>query len=243
MKIQPKTGTKKPLYALGASLLIGATLMSGCHGGGIVEYGGETETTSYPSSETSLETIASDASSAYLSIALDMRTFTPEEALAWAKEQNIPVFEDSVCTSGKETWQAFCDMAYAKQGTEILCAYYYSAQCDAESQLHFYLIRCDSTYFRIDSRDCTEEYPEFEARFNYLMHFVHQNPEGSKYDYYEYYVLTDDDTLRFDDLFKNNDKEYRIVYKDAYNSEETAESTDETTEVLAEDALEEAQEE
>ena len=105
MKIESKTGTKKPLYALGASLLVATTLMSGCNNTPeVIEYAGETETyTEYTSEETSLATIASDASSAYLSIALDRLTFTPEEALVWAKEQNIPVFEDSVCTSGKET--------------------------------------------------------------------------------------------------------------------------------------------
>lgn len=241
MKIESKKGTKKPLYALGASILAATTLMAGCNAvEETIQLDGETETgTDYTTAETTLETISSDASSAYLSIALDRRTFTPEEALVWAKEQNIPVFEDSVCTSGKETWQTFCDAAYAKEQTEVLCAYYYSAQTDANSMLYFYLIRCEGTYFRVDVRNCTDEYPEFECRFTSLLHFVRENPEGSKYDYYEYYVLTDDDTLKCDELFKNNDKEYRIVYKDAYNGEET----DESTEVSAEDDLEEVEEE
>lgn len=241
MKIESKTGTKKPLYALGASLLVATTLMSGCNNSPeVIEYAGETETyTEYTSEETSLATIASDASSAYLSIALDRRTFTPEEALVWAKEQNIPVFEDSVCTSGKETWQTFCDAAYAKKKTEVLCAYYYSAQCDAKSQLHFYLIRCEGTYFRVDSRSCTQEYPEFDFKFSYILHFVRKNPEGCEYAYYEYYVLTDDDSLKCDELFKNNDKEYRIVYMDAYNEEETEESSEDETTEITEESVEE----
>ena len=237
MKIESKTGTKKPLYALGASVLAATVIMAGCSKEEPIQYAGETQTAPTSdielASETTLPTTNYYVSNAYREIAFGRTTFTPEEALKWAKSHDIPVFEDGICTAGREAWEIFCEDARPGFDAEIVCAYYYSADEENPASLYFYLIRYNNDIFKVESKSCTDEYLEADSQFGYLNHYTGENPEGAEYDCYDFYVLVDDSSVTWEDIMEgmfssdsSKQIDHRVVFSDYYNIENTNETID-----------------
>ena len=70
------------------------------------------------------------------------RILETKNALRWAKENHVVVFEDSKCTSGKDMWEAFIYNSRMNKDASVLLADYHSANKKKKTAatLDFYLI-------------------------------------------------------------------------------------------------------
>ena len=70
------------------------------------------------------------------------RIMDAKNALRWAKENHVVVFEDSKCTSGKDMWEAFIYNSGLNRDASVLLADYHSADKKKKTPatLDFYII-------------------------------------------------------------------------------------------------------
>lgn len=135
---------------------------------------------------------------------------TASEALEAAKESDVVVAEDLACSSGRKLFESFVEKVNNKEEASVIiaqCYYlhrentsaeYYEAEKDNYPMLFFTKIDYDGEVFRVSGRKCTEPSPEYREEFKYLRRFTSE--ESSFYDPLDRYVLTDDDTVTWDEI-------------------------------------------
>ncbi|MGN0315806.1 MAG: M56 family metallopeptidase [Fusicatenibacter sp.] len=133
------------------------------------------------------------------------------EELQRVKEEGYVTMEDGTVTSGKEIWEAFA--AKARQGNDASVkiaefytldpescseAYYEANKEDYPSLYLFELTGSDGNGYTICWKEGERSYQE---EYQYLMYYTGDAPTSDAvYDSYVRYVLTDDDTVTWDDL-------------------------------------------
>ena len=128
-----------------------------------------------------------------------------DEALARAKEDGIVVTEGMKCTSGKDVWDAFTASVAHKVPDQVLCAAYYpESRAEEEgvtpASLYFSLLYYDGDGFSVQTRASDEKAPESEEQYQFLMHYTGEAPAGALFKTYDYWVLTDDDSLTWEQI-------------------------------------------
>jgi len=136
-----------------------------------------------------------------------------DEALALAKSSSAVVIEFQGCTSGKEVWDEFYRNVSEGKEASVLCAHYYTLDSgnisedlyeqekDQYPQLYWYLIRYDGTSFSINTRLSSSETEEDQETYSCLCHYTGDAPTSDAlYDSYDYYVLTDDPDVTWDEI-------------------------------------------
>ncbi len=124
-----------------------------------------------------------------------------DEALARAKGEGMVVMESLKCTAGKDYWEAFTARVAQKEPDQVICANYYPAsQAEEEGPspavLYFTTLSYDGSAFTLTVRNSEEETPETQDEtYRYLMHYEGEGPAGALFKTYDYWVLTDDDSL------------------------------------------------
>ena len=139
-----------------------------------------------------------------------------DEALALAKSSPVAVFEFKGCTSGKETWNDFYRKVSEGKAASVLCAHYYTLDKDHISEelyeqekdlypeLYFYLIKFDGKKYTIDIRLSSSEQEETQDVYSSLCHYTGDAPNSdSLFEKYEYYVLTDDPDVTWDEIMRS----------------------------------------
>lgn len=159
-----------------------------------------------------------------------------DAALEWAKENDVVVFEDLTCTSGRDVWDAFYLTTQESIPASVLCAFYYTLDKNSVSSelyeeekdnypvLYFYYITYDETY-NIKTRDSSLNSIDYEYNgYLYLIQYDGENPEGAKYKYFNAFVLVDYEYITWDDISHgiygsdtNGYVEHIIVYQDLFD--------------------------
>lgn len=110
-------------------------------------------------------------------------------------------------------WDAFCRAVDSGEAASVLCAHYYTLDREHVSeeyyeeekehypQLFFCRVEYDGSSFTVTIRESTEKEPETHENYRYLRHFTGDAPAQAAYSSYDYYVLTDDDTVTWEDIF------------------------------------------
>ena len=138
---------------------------------------------------------------------------TADEALALAKSSPVVVFEFSGCTSGKEVWNEFYAQVRAGRPASVLCANYYTLEHenisealyeqerDQYPQLYFCLLTYDGKAFSTDIRLSSSAADASHEEYSCLCHYTGDAPTpDALYEHYEYYVLTDDPDVTWDEI-------------------------------------------
>lgn len=136
-------------------------------------------------------------------------TQTPEQALAQAKEDGAVVMEDMVCTAGKEIWNSFYDSVQKKKNAAVLCAFYYAPEKPGaaeetaqnnESALFFHELHYDGKTFTVYTENQRTHTYEDKESYRFLLHMEGAAPAGARFSAYDYYVLTDDDSVTWEEI-------------------------------------------
>lgn len=136
-----------------------------------------------------------------------------DEALALAKSSDVVVIEEKGCTSGQKVWDSFYkDVSGGMAATVLVADYYtidkehvseelYEQEKDQYPQLYFCLVKFDGKKYSIDTRLSTSSESDKQETYNCLQHYTGDAPtEDALYDKYEYYVLTDDANVTWDEI-------------------------------------------
>lgn len=136
-----------------------------------------------------------------------------DEALALAKSSDVVVIEEQGCTSGQKVWDSFYkDISAGKAASVLVADYYtldnvnmseelYEQEKDQYPQLYFCLVKFDGKKYSIDTRLSTSSESEKQETYNCLQHYTGDAPtKDALYDRYEYYVLTDDPDVTWDEI-------------------------------------------
>lgn len=135
---------------------------------------------------------------------------SPEGALEEAKASGCVVMEDGDVTTGVQIWQDFLERVESGQKAQVQVAYYYTL--DPEN--------CDERYYEAYREDYPVLYSkslfydgegyilrwqegntQYEQTYQYLMHYTGEAETFSaRYDSYDRYVLTHDNTVTWEDL-------------------------------------------
>ena len=254
MKIESMQNKKKPVYAVGAAMLASAVLFSACtekpyqtedvvlegEGQLVEDYTDQTTTTSESETTVVEETLNTvdlpEDYDSFCAEAFNENFCSADAALDWALDNDVVVFENLSCTSGKDVWNTFYLTAEEGNPASVLCAFYYTLDEDSVSEelyeeekdnypvLYFYLVTYDETY-NIKVRDSSQHEIDYEYDgFLYLNHYNGENPEGSEDRFYNAYVLTDYEHITWDDIshgIYGSDKmgyvEHITVYHDLFD--------------------------
>ena len=254
MKIESMQNKKKHVYAVGAAMLASAVLFSACtekpyqtedvvlegEGQLVEDYTDQTTTTSESETTVVEETLNTvdlpEDYDSFCAEAFNENFCSADAALDWALDNDVVVFENLSCTSGKDVWNTFYLTAEEGNPASVLCAFYYTLDEDSVSEelyeeekdnypvLYFYLVTYDETY-NIKVRDSSQHEIDYEYDgFLYLNHYNGENPEGSEDRFYNAYVLTDYEHITWDDIshgIYGSDKrgyvEHITVYHDLFD--------------------------
>lgn len=139
-----------------------------------------------------------------------------DEALALAKSSGVVVIEERGCTSGKEIWNDFYKKASEGKPASVLCAHYYILDKDYVSEelyeqekdlyprLFFYMLKFDGKKYSIDIRMSTSEKSDGQDIYDCLNHYTGDAPTSDAlYERYDYYVLTDDPNVTWDEITRS----------------------------------------
>ncbi|MCR5058759.1 MAG: hypothetical protein K6A81_09105 [Clostridiales bacterium] len=164
---------------------------------------------------------------------LFQKVCSADEALKLAKESDVVVMEDMVCTSGKNVWDDFYKAVSGGNPASVLCATYYTIdknhmspelyeqEKDKYPCLYFTLLEYDGNEFSTKIRLSSAEENEREVSYKYLQHFTGNAPATALYSTYDYYVLVDEKAENWEEieagLFSSQYGAYRkhdIIYAD-----------------------------
>ncbi len=137
--------------------------------------------------------------------ALFYEVCSAEKALELSVGSNAVVFEERGCTSGQETWDAFIGSVDKKIPASVLCSFYYPGKFtdDGMNKCFFYLLEFDGNEFNLSIRESDSEEKATPATFGYLRHYTGDAPTpDALYSSYEYYVLTDDPNVTWEDIWR-----------------------------------------
>ena len=158
---------------------------------------------------------AADTEPSYAEKAFSEKICTADEALKWASEGSVAVFEELCCVSGKEVWNEFYGSASAGKPASVLCAYYYelreentdpelySKEKEQYPKLFFYLVSYDGSEYHVKCRLSSESTPDTDETFDYLLHLTGDNPKTAVRRHYDRYVLVNDPSVTWEQLMQS----------------------------------------
>ena len=135
-----------------------------------------------------------------------------DDGLAMAKGADAVVIEGMCLTAGGEVWDAFYEKVSRGSPASVLCARYYTLDRERVSEelyeqeknddpkLFFYRLDYDGTAYTVKIRQSTEREPETEDAYRCLLHFTGSTPPTALWRKYDYYVLTDDPDVTWEDI-------------------------------------------
>ncbi len=135
-----------------------------------------------------------------------------DEALALARQTGAVVMEGLKCTSGRDAWDAFCAKADRGEPASVLCVRYYTLDPEGVSEelyeeekdqypkLFVQQLVFDGERYSVTSRASTEEEPESAETYPCLRHFTGKGPATALFTNYEYYVLTDEADVTWEEI-------------------------------------------
>ena len=117
-----------------------------------------------------------------------------DEGLELAKQDGATVIEGLTCTSGRESWESFCDEVAEGWPCSATIVQWFAADVsdDRKDSLFFKDIYYNGEEFEIKVRKSDEEAPESVETFKNLKHEAGENDPKAKYKYYDCYFLVDD---------------------------------------------------
>ena len=142
------------------------------------------------------------------------RAVSANEALEIAKNSDVVVIEKSGCTSGQDVWDRFYARTQKGRADSVLCAHYYtldkehvSAELYEEEKdrypvMYLFMLDFDGKEYSVTIRESSSPENESEETYRYLRYFAGKAPETALFDSYEYYVLTDDEDVTWDEIMK-----------------------------------------
>lgn len=132
-------------------------------------------------------------------------------SLEQAKQDGCVVMENGDVTSGQEIWYSFADAAMSGKAASVRYVDYYTLDphsCTAEYYEKYkdgYPLMCVFDLFFDGTSYTCREYENGEETvwtFRYLMRYTGEpDTQSASFRSYEYYVLTDDDQVTWDDIF------------------------------------------
>ena len=162
--------------------------------------------------------------------------FDADDGMEWCRKQEVVVFEDGRCVSGKKVWDTFYDLVNKGEAASVLCAHYYTLQAtnidaafyedekDQYPKLFFNLVVFDGIEFCKQSRKSNEKIIDSEVRYKYLLHLTGKNPSTAQHKYYDNYVLVNDPSVTWEQIMASvyssqSDAwiEHYTVYNDRYD--------------------------
>ena len=135
-----------------------------------------------------------------------------DEALALARQTGAVVMEGMKCTSGRDAWDAFCAKADRGEPASVLCVRYYTLDPERVSEelyeeekdqypkLFIQRLVFDGEHYSVTSRASTEEEPDSAETYPCLRHYTGKGPATAVFTDYEYYVLTDDPDVTWEEI-------------------------------------------
>lgn len=164
---------------------------------------------------------------------LFQKNCSADEALKLAKESDVVVMEDMVCTSGKNVWDDFYKAVSGGNPASVLCATYYTIdknhmspelyeqEKDKYPCLYFTLLEYDGNVFTTKVRDSKSDTIEGEESYKYIQHFTGNPPPTALYSTYDYFVLLDEKAENWEEieaeLYSSQYgvlRKYKTVYSD-----------------------------
>lgn len=133
-----------------------------------------------------------------------------DEALELSRKTDTVVFEAQGCTSGKDIWDSFYQDVMNGSPASVLLAHYYTLdpqhmseelyeeEKDLYPKLFFYLLEYEGKEYSLRTRESSEETPDDQQTFQYLLHFAGDTPSTALYASYDNYVLADDPEVTWD---------------------------------------------
>lgn len=134
-----------------------------------------------------------------------------DDALEMAREAGCVIMEDGDVTSGQDTWMAFVEETEQGNITSVMVAHYHTLNPE----------RCDPTYYAAYKEDYPvlyineltydgeaftlrweEQDKQYERTYRYLMRYTGNAPKqtSATFDTYLRYVLTNDNTVTWEEL-------------------------------------------
>ena len=142
------------------------------------------------------------------------KSMSASEALELSRESDVVVIENRGCTSGQDVWDRFYDKTRKGLADSVLCAHYYTLDKDHVSVelyeeekdhypvMYLFMLDFDGKEYSVTIRESSNPDIESEETYKYLRYFTGKAPETALFDSYEYYVLTDDDNVTWDEIMK-----------------------------------------
>ena len=142
------------------------------------------------------------------------KSMSASEALELSRESDVVVIEESGCTSGQDVWDRFYARTQKGRADSVLCAHYYTLDKDHVSVelyeeekdhypvMYLFMLDFDGKEYSVTIRESSNPDIESEETYKYLRYFTGKAPETALFDSYEYYVLTDDDNVTWDEIMK-----------------------------------------
>ena len=143
---------------------------------------------------------------------LSLAVCSADDGLALARKYDLVVMEGMKCTSGRETWDEFVGAINRGESASVLCVRYYAIDRESMSEklyeeekdqypkLFFQRVEYDRNAFSVTSRLSTETEPDCTESFACLCHYTGRAPQTALYTGYEYYVLTDDPEITWEEI-------------------------------------------
>ncbi|MBO4310105.1 MAG: hypothetical protein J5856_03445 [Lachnospiraceae bacterium] len=135
-----------------------------------------------------------------------------DEAYEEAKNNGVVLMDTQGSVSGRETLEQFVEKTENKEKALMLLADYYEidksnmseelyeSEKDNYPSLYFTLVEYDGDNYKVKTRLSSSSDIESVETFKYLRHFTGEGPETALFDTYEYYVLTDDPNVTWDEI-------------------------------------------
>ena len=142
------------------------------------------------------------------------KSMSASEALELSRESDVVVIENRGCTSGQDVWDRFYARTQKGRADSVLCAHYYTLDKDHVSVelyeeekdhypvMYLFMLDFDGKEYSVTIRESSNPDIESEETYKYLRYFTGKAPETALFDSYEYYVLTDDDNVTWDEIMK-----------------------------------------
>ncbi len=131
-------------------------------------------------------------------------------SLEQAKKDGCVVMENGDVTSGQETWKEFYETTQKGKAASVRCVHYYS------SQMYVFDVTYDGITYRThhveDGKENVYEYP-------YLMRYewTPDSPNAT-FEYMILYVVTDDNQVTWDDIYRGTLSSSSLAYIPNYES-------------------------
>lgn len=140
-------------------------------------------------------------------------SLSADEVLKAVKSGNYVVFEGSHCTAGNDIWQEFYKTVSNKKSATVNLAWYYTLDKEHVSEelyeeekdnypvIFLGTLRYNGKDFTVTTGKSTEETPETNKTYKYLMHYTGEPSSASAtFSHYEYYVLVNDNSVTWEEI-------------------------------------------